>query len=216
MNTEILLFGTHQKLTKIPRDIKIVYDNQTINTTKSYKYLGVEINASLNLNTHIDKNFKKMSSRLKLLRKIRPYLTMKGTKCVLSHMIMPVMTYCSMLKLSYSETQLNRIRSFERRSKLLLSGGLETFDFDILNEGKRKVCGFVHDVLVGNISTPFNKYFMLASNRINTRNNNHILVLPKVKLEYGRLSVKFFGAKIFNELPVSLRRRCTDPEYKKV
>ena len=30
--------------------------------------------------------------------------------------------------------------------------------------------------------------------------------LPKAKLEYGRLSLKFMGTKIFNDLPLEIRK----------
>ena len=38
-----------------------------------------------------------------------------------------------------------------------------------------------------------------------TRNNNKLLKLPKVKLEFGKKSLRFQGAKIFNSLPIAIR-----------
>ena len=52
--TELLLFGTFQRIAKTK------FNNQYINKTKSYKYLGVEVDHTLNLNSHFDKTYKKM------------------------------------------------------------------------------------------------------------------------------------------------------------
>jgi len=56
--TEILLFGTAQRIAKTNKELDIKYKNQRINVTKTYKYLGIE-------NSPFDK--KKMTGKLKLL-----------------------------------------------------------------------------------------------------------------------------------------------------
>ena len=43
-----------------------------------------------------------------------------------------------------------------------------------------------------------------------------MIKLPKVKLEYGRSSVKYMGAKLFNDLPLDLRKKITDENFKKL
>ena len=50
----------------------------------------------------------------------------------------------------------------------------------------------------------FDGYFTLMNN--NTRNNEVLLRLPKVKLETGKNTFRFMGAKLFNDLPVDLPR----------
>ena len=50
----------------------------------------------------------------------------------------------------------------------------------------------------------FKDYFTLMNNC--TRNQEVLLRLPKFKLETGKNTFKFMGAKIFNELPLELRR----------
>ena len=39
-------------------------------------------------------------------------------------------------------------------------------------------------------------FYELKISKINTRNNGYIVKLPKTKFEYGRLSLKFMGARI--------------------
>ena len=48
--------------------------------------------------------------------------------------------------------------------------------------------------------------FEIKTGGINTRNNNLFLKLPKVKLEFVKQSFYYLGAKIYNDLPIEIRR----------
>ena len=52
--TELLVFGTNQRLAKIPKYLEVIYNHQVINVTTLYKYLVVELTSSLNLNSQFD------------------------------------------------------------------------------------------------------------------------------------------------------------------
>ena len=62
----------------------------------------------------------------------------------------------------------------------------------------------------------FHDYYSIHHTNINTRNNGHLIIVPKVKLEYGRRSLKYMGAKLFNELPIDIRKKCHDKNFKDV
>ena len=54
--------------------------------------------------------------------------------------------------------------------------------------------------------TNFDNYFEINTHRVNTRNNKYLLKLPKVKLEFAKQSFYYSGAKIYNDLPIEIRR----------
>ena len=45
------------------------------------------------------------------------------------------------------------------------------------------------------VGDSFENYFEFLNTTVNTRNKNILLRLPKLKLEYGRGSTKYLGAK---------------------
>ena len=141
--TELLLFGTNQRLAKIPKNLEVIYNHQVINVTISYKYLGVELTSSLNLNCQFDGNCKKVLSRLTALHHLKRLLANKSAKDFFSLMVLPTLSYCSLLRPSFSNTQVKKLRSLERRSKLLMNN----FDPNIINLLKKRVI-FVCDVLM--------------------------------------------------------------------
>jgi hypothetical protein len=78
--------------------LSIPYGNTVINLTKKYKYLGVEVDSTLNINTHFDACFKCASTSLRLLTKIRDDLNVDSARTIYQSMITPLLTYCGILK----------------------------------------------------------------------------------------------------------------------
>ena len=99
--------------------------------------------------------------------------------------------YCSLIN-HRLVTQVKKLRSLERRSKLLISN----FDPNIIDLLKKRVCFFQYDVVNEKICPPLNDFYELNVSKINTRNNGCMVKLPKTKFEYGRTSLKFIGARI--------------------
>jgi len=61
--------------------------------TDQYKYLGVAVDSTLNLNSFFDTCYKKASSRLNLLAKLRYMLNTDASKSIYNSMILPTFTY---------------------------------------------------------------------------------------------------------------------------
>ena len=97
--TEFVLYGSHQKLSKQP-NVEIKIYNQTIHETKSYKYLGVDLDNHLNLHQHFDNVYKKASARVKLLSRIREKVSPYVAESIYKSMIRPLLLYCYPLQLS--------------------------------------------------------------------------------------------------------------------
>ena len=52
----------------------------------------------------------------------------------------------------------------------------------------------------------FNNYFEIFDHKMKTRNNNHSIRLPRVKLEIARQGFFFAGRILYNSLPLGLRQ----------
>ena len=82
-----------------------MYRDSKILNTIQYKYLGIEIDSTLNLNTHFEKRFKRATSRLRLLAKIMDSLDLTSAMAVHDSMILPTFTYYGVLQLKLTSTQ---------------------------------------------------------------------------------------------------------------
>ena len=95
--TESLLFGTSQRIAKQNETLNVMYRGDKVLNTSHYKYLGIEIDSTLNLNSHFEKCFKSASSRLRLLGKLRDYLDLASAKGICRSLILPTFTYSGIL-----------------------------------------------------------------------------------------------------------------------
>ena len=79
---------------------------------------------------------------------------------------------------------------------------------------QEKVVKFVHQQRSGKLPNIFSEYFSSKNesyNYPNTRNRNN-LALPKIKTESAKKSLKYTGAKIWNQISILLNLK-TDNSY---
>ena len=95
--TEVTLFGTAKRLSLFHgRQLNLTVNGSSINSTTTYKYLGVHLDPwipTLNLETHFNKTYQKAAGRVNLLRRIRSSIDLLSTERIFRAMIMPVFTY---------------------------------------------------------------------------------------------------------------------------
>ena len=96
-----------------------------------------------------------------------------------------------MLKPSFSNTQMKKLRALERRSKSLINN----FDPNILNLLKKRVCFSAYDVINEKICSPLNNFYKLKVSKINTTNDGYMVKLPNTKFEYDCSSLNLWERK---------------------
>ena len=115
----------------------------------------------------------------------------------------PVVTYCHTLHVSMTTTQKMKLKSLTSRATKIIDSNVPN---DIETTMRVRTCLFVRKCMENKLCNDFNEYFKVANHSKNTRNNKSLLVLPQVKLEFERKAFYFFGAKIYNELPLDIRK----------
>ena len=100
-----MVFGTKARLNKEQNPIKIEYDWITVNVTTSYKYLGVHLDQSLTLDEHFKSTCKKVSTRLRLLKKMRPFLTQTAALIIYQAFVIPLFTYCLLINYNFGRSR---------------------------------------------------------------------------------------------------------------
>ena len=202
--TETLLFGTTKKVANGSSEFNVRINNEEITKTTSYSYLGVSIDSTLNMSSFFEKCYKKASSRLSLLSKLRGELDVKAAMAIYHSMILPTSTYCGILLLCNTKTQLDKLHSFHKRAEAIVNRySVNKIPLQsVPNANKKRACILVRSCLDNKVIEPFKNYFQLIEHPIRTRNTSKIICLPKIKLEYARKSFAFTGAKVYNMLPL--------------
>ena len=91
----------------------------------TWVYLRVNLDSSLNLESHFDKMYKRAAGSFNLLKRIRPLIDKSVAQKIYKAVIRPVFTYCGTLGLCWSRSRKNRIESIERRSQKVIGGNYQ-------------------------------------------------------------------------------------------
>ena len=86
-----------------------------------------------------------------------------------------------------------------------------------INVNKIRACKIVRKCLNNDIYEHFKLTILLCKILVNmhTRNNRHLLRLPIIRTEYARRSFYYMGAKVYNELPLEIRKAESTNDFEK-
>ena len=156
--TECVLFETLQCTRH--KTLDLVHHHRTLSETKSYKYLGVQLDQNLNIKHHTTQTYKKVCSRLQLLKRLRPKLTTKATVTIYQSMILPLVT-CSSLVTYSSETYMKKDNSLHSRADQIIGNNAkQSLLKPIDSTMKKHLCKRVFKILIGKpFCSVFKDYF---------------------------------------------------------
>ena len=200
--TELMLLGTNKKLSSNIHELAVYFGEHRITNTISYVYLGHTLDPNLQLNHSFQSAYKKASSRVKLMASLHDHLTPEIAMKIYMTTIVPILVYMGSLKLHLTATQKDRLHSLERRVSTITTQKVRSIESLI----KRQCCTVVKRCLENDSCYNFSRYFQLNQHMINTRNNGFALKLPRFKLEFGKRSFRYIGAKWYNDLPLEIRK----------
>ena len=197
--TETMIFGTSIRVKKAtPLNIQI--KGTSINQTSSYKYLGTHLDSTLALNGNFNSKYKKLSSRLRLLSKLRPDLNVKASKMIYTSIVIPVFTYCGTVNLNLSRTSLGKLDRIHERAVGIISKTNTVKLTPIMTYVKRHACQIVRTSITRQLPAPMTNYFELLSHSKSTRNNKFLIALPRVRTKAAQNGFYDQGAMIYNSL----------------
>ena len=179
--TEVMLMGTAQRLHRHGRELNISYNDQPINVVDEYVYLGNVIDNLMTLTPNFDRAFKKASGRLRLLQRIRGYLTVSSAETIFNSTILPILTYSNAIKTS-NATQLSKFESLEKRAANIIGSKLSK---TIKKSIDHQICVLVKNCLQRKVGHGvFDNYLDVTKHGKQTRNN-------KCMIKSGKLKIKF-------------------------
>ena len=137
--SECMLLGTSKKTKKDRNHPDLIYGNTHIFVAEAYKYLGAIIDPNLHLTQQFDKMYKQVSAELKLLNKLKQYLNEEAIKHVYNSLIRPLLTYNCLTNLYFSNTQIEKFKSLDKRTKHVVSDDFEVNSIDLIYKHELKM-----------------------------------------------------------------------------
>ena len=209
--TEFVIYGS--RLKNQP-DCNVKINNERIYQPDCYEYLGLSLDNHLNLTLHYQKIYKRISSRIKLLAKIRHSITPLVAESIFTAMINPLFFYCYPIYSGISMTWKIKFQSLQNRAKSIINISNSLTWPTIESQRNNKILLDVFKSLHG-LSASEKPTHELVNHRISTRGNQSLIRLPKIRTEADRKTTYYQSAKLFNSLNHELRNEQVFVNFKR-
>jgi len=197
-------------------DIKLIKCNeQSIERVYQFKYLGVNIDASLNFNTHFKHILQKVTSKLKFLHGIKRYVPVNIMKTLINAYIMSLIDYSIEIWCIIPEFKLSRLQNaidhllisysspyLFKRKKFIYLDLRDSFlkqlrvKFDLLTIKERSslvILKTAFKLLVTNLEVYFPN---LTNNMMFPR-----VIIDRHRTEFFKRSLLYRSKSLWNQLP---------------
>ena len=207
----IFIFRPPQKLVNYSINLKI--NNKTLMHENSIKYLGIMIDSHLNWKSQVNYIPKKIKRNIDILSKLRHYVNLKTLTNLYCSVIYPFLIYgitawgnnykstlTPIINLQKIVLRIITFSNYNDHSNPLFKA-LEIIKFDHIIFLHNAI--FMYDFHSGTLPPAFSNYFTAVNKRhkYNTRlASKSSYTLPPIRTNYGKFSIKFQGANIWNSL----------------
>ena len=225
--TELMCVGSKSKLSKTNLN-SIAFSDCEIMCAKSVRNLGVHLNESLSMETHVNHLCKILYLQLRRISKIRSFLSVDSANKLAVAFVLSRLDYCNSLLAGISDDKLNKLQRIQNNAaRLVLREGrrcsasallrtlhwlpvkarieykISTLCFQCLHSGHMPV--YLSELL-----HPYRPSRTLRSQ------DSSLLSVPRFSLDsYGKRSFSVFGPTVWNSLPLFLRQLQCFTTFKK-
>ena len=129
-------FGTRAKVKKCKKT-NITLKGERIKLVRSYKYLGVLLDSTLNYNIHISSVLKGVRHKLYMLGKIKRYLNVDVAVQIYKSMILPFLDYADVIFHKANATDLSKLQRLQNRCLRLCLGYNRFIETEVVHREAR-------------------------------------------------------------------------------
>ena len=208
--------------------VEIKIDDQIIKSVNHTKSLGLTIDALLSWSKHDEEIFKKVSSAIGALKRVRPFIS-KGTAIqIYNALIMPHFDYCSPVWDCSSGYLSDKLQKLQNRAAMqsyygitlwyeLKLPGLSTLDWERLFLRRKKQKALTMFETVNGLAPDYlQSLFSQRHSVYSLRDSEGKLTLPKPRTNYLKRSLSYSGAISWNNLPKCLKNAASVNNFKQI
>ena len=125
--TKFMIIAGRQRLARV-EEIELLVNEDTIEQTDSFKYLGIKLNEKMEWSDHIDYIQSKVA-KLGLLKRVKHLLPVWSREIIYNTMIQPILDYGDIVWGDrFNEVQMNRLQVLQNKAaKIILNQSMFSF-----------------------------------------------------------------------------------------
>ena len=225
--TKVMVIGSNRKLSNTSSVTVHVNGNTIAENVEHFSYLGVTLSTTMTWNEHVTDLSSKVNKRLGLLKRIRhllPHNAINARLLFYNCLVLPLFDYGDLVWGDKDNIVLMESLQIlqNKAAKIILNRNPLSSASDALNTlGWRKLavrryyhrCVHIFKNINGLCTPCLNLKSFQEAHSYNTRNKN-ILLLPKVKRNWGKQRLAYHAAKDWNTLESKVKSCKTIKEFK--
>ena len=212
--TQCIFLGAWQYISRIPDDMKIVFNNNELTPQKHIKNLGVHMDCCMTFNTHINELHNKLMGILLYLNRITKRFDKESRKLVVQSLVLSILNYGLRVWGSANKTNILKVQRLQNFAGKVAVGGARKRDHasPIIRSLKwlcmdkkyiYEICILIFKVKAH--ETPEWLFELQTASEVRgaavtTRQNNHLFI-PRTRTNYGGRNLYVEGPRIWNSLP---------------
>ena len=209
--TEYMLIGSAKRLKQIQNDLIIKINDHVIKRVYNKNVLGLEIDDKLKWTEHVEKQSKKISCSIAMLRNIKPYVPQSTLQTMYKSFLLPYFNYCSTIWHDGNKLHAEKLLKLQKRAaRVITSSGYDKRSseiFQMLNWAKiqsilkKRELMITFKSLKGMAPEYMTQMFSVSENQIyQLRHNHQKLYLRKPKTIFLKRSFSYRAAASWNQL----------------
>ena len=194
--------------------IKINLEDTELNNQDCVRLLGLYIDRYLTFNHHVSEICKKAGRQLNGLARLSKVLSEESKYKIFYAFIISNFMYCPVVWHMCSKTDTKKMEKVQERSLRFVFGDFESDYLALLDRCERSslyidrlrfLVTEIYKVLNGLTPTFLCDIFIPKEHQYNFRNSNTLHLYDFKTIKYGRNSVRYQGAKVWNDLPNDIK-----------
>ena len=208
--TKTMLFGSRNRIKNAYKP-SLYIKNDQLQLVPTYKYLGINLDQTLNFKYHLDSLINNITFKLYMFSNVRRFLNEKSAITVYKTMLMPFFDYCDVVYMFSCSCELQKLdRHHIRGMRTCLDGGNNIEENDRFIKCNVSKLGNRRSVHLRNFMFKFKKNVSYLVNNDNKNINTRLHDGPVFKVTHPnsepiKRSVKYAGALEWNNLDADVR-----------
>lgn len=184
-----------------------------IKSTSSINILGVELDNSLKLDKHINEICSKVGKQINALKRIKHNLDKECKKIIYNSYINSNLGYCSVIWAFANATNMGKLENTNKRALRFVTNSNLSYEeicaqgreLKIKNRCMKSVAITMYKIKNGMAPQYITELFTAQGSHYEMRDTDK-LRLPAFKtVSYGKNSLRYFGANLWNTIPVEIK-----------
>ncbi len=226
--TKVMLLGTPNKISKV-NQINIVMNGTDVENVKSFKYLGITIDANLKWNEQVNNICRKVCNSLGIMRRIKPFVPRKSLITIYNTMILPHIDYAIIIWSNCSVSSIDKIQKLQNAAmRIILGVPFRTHVNDMLRELefmdiRSRILYSTGCMMFKVLNNTAPRYLIDRFSAINdihsicTRQSKAgNLYIPKCNTNYGKNTFRYNGCVLWNVLSQDIRNAKNFMSFKRM